>query len=82
MTIKLHQQIHKELNEILRSEGFMNRAKQPKNELSKAEFREALQTINEYYYQKAIDNPSNKNYSKLSDSVSTFILTLEKADLL
>ena len=82
MTKKLHQQIHKELNEILRSEGFMNRANEPKNELSKAEFREALQTINEYYYQKANDNPTNTNYSKLSEAVTTFILTLEKAGLI
>ena len=82
MTNKLHQEIHRELNEILRSEGYMNRANAPKNELSKTEFRESLQTINEYYYQKSIDDPNNPHYSRLSDTVSTFILTLENSGLL
>ncbi len=81
MTIKLHQDIHRELNTILRDEGFL-RPNVPGNEITRAEFKEVLQAINEFYAQKAAQYPTNMSYSQLRDTVSTFINTLENAGLL
>jgi hypothetical protein len=80
--LKLHQKIHKELNEMLRKEGFLERYGQPRAKLTKEEFMRALQKIEEFYMEKSLKNPNIKAFGELKDTVKTFRRTLENIGLI
>lgn len=82
ITVKLHRKIHKELNEMLRKEGFLERYKKPRVSLTKEEFKRALHKIEEFYTEKSKKHSNIKEFGELKDTVKTFRKTLENAGLL
>jgi hypothetical protein len=80
--VKLHQQIHRELNEVLRQNGFLERFGQPRVSLTPADFKKALQVIEKFYAQQASKHPSVNAFPQLKENVRNLRRTLEAAGLL